>query len=173
MPGLNDPNFDDAVIYLCEHSAEGAMGFIINHQLDIPISSVFKQLELPFDLQCGEAPLFDGGPVQRDRGFILHAAGPRQWQSTTTLHSDICLTASQDILADMAHGNGPEVALVTIGYSAWEAGQLERELAENSWLTVPADSAIIFHTPMAERAAAAARSIGVELSALAHSAGHG
>jgi len=173
MPGLNDPNFDHAVIYLCEHTTDGAMGFIINHQLDIPISSVFKQLELSFDEQCGAAPLFDGGPVQRDRGFILHAAGERQWQSTLLLESDICLTASQDILADMAHGNGPPAALVTIGYSAWEAGQLERELADNSWLTVPADREIIFNTPMEQRAAAAARSIGVDLSALAHSAGHG
>jgi len=173
MPGLNDPNFDRALIYLCEHTAEGAMGFIVNQQLDIPISTVFQQLDLSFDEQFGRAPLFDGGPVQRDRGFILHAAEHRQWQSTTQLHSDICLTASQDILADMAHGRGPAAALVTIGYSAWSAGQLEGELADNAWLTLPADSKIIFDTPMAERSQAAARSIGLDLNALAHSAGHG
>lgn len=173
MPGLNDPTFESALIYLCEHTAEGAMGFIVNHQLDIPISTVFKQLELTFDEQCGLAPLFDGGPVQRDRGFILHDACERQWQSTTHLHSDICLTASQDILADIAVGRGPDCALVTIGYSAWSAGQLEQELADNAWLTVPANSDIIFRTPMAERQQAAAQSIGVDLSALAPDAGHG
>lgn len=172
MPGLNDPHFDHALIYLCEHSREGAMGFIVNHQLDIPISTVFQQLDLTYQEPFGRAPLFDGGPVQRDRGFILHASEQRQWQSTTQLHSEICLTASQDILADMALGRGPSAALVTIGYCAWAAGQLERELADNAWLTLPADSDIIFNTPMAERSQAAARSIGLDLDALAHSAGH-
>lgn len=172
MPGLDDPHFDHALIYLAEHTADGAMGFIVNQQLNIPLSTVFKQLQLSFDEQCGLAPLFDGGPVQRDRGFILHPAGRRQWQSTTQLHSDICLTASQDILADMALGRGPEAALVTIGYSAWSAGQLERELADNVWLILPGDSDILFHTPFAERSQAAARAIGLDLNALAHDAGH-
>ena len=172
MPRLSDPNFSQSVVYICEHSVDGAMGLIINHQLDIPVKAIFDQLELQYDDQYGNSLIFDGGPVQRDRGFILHRSCERQWESTLTIADDISLTASKDILSDIALGNGPEEALITLGYSSWEPGQLEEELTQNSWLTIPADSAIIFNTDCDNRAGAAASSIGVDIDMLALDAGH-
>jgi putative transcriptional regulator len=172
MPRLNDPNFAQSVVYICEHSADGAMGLIINQQLDIPAKAIFDQLELNYLDSYGNSLIFDGGPVQRDRGFILHKSSKQQWESTVPIAEDISLTASKDILSDIAQGKGPENALITLGYSSWESGQLEQELAQNSWLTIPADSAIIFDTACANRANAAASSIGVNLDMLALDAGH-
>ena len=172
MPGLNDPNFAQSVVYICEHNADGAMGLIINQQLDIPIKAIFDQLELSYLDECGNSLIFDGGPVQRDRGFILHPSVEQQWESTVAIGEDISLTASKDILTDIALGKGPTNALITLGYSSWEAGQLEQELTQNSWLTIPADSAIIFHTDCAKRAGAAASTIGLDLAMLSHDAGH-
>ena len=172
MPGLNDPNFAQSVVYICEHNADGAMGLIINQQLDIPVKAIFDQFELSYLDECGSSLIFDGGPVQRDRGFILHPSVEQQWESTVAIGEDISLTASKDILTDIALGRGPENALITLGYSSWEAGQLEQELSQNSWLTIPADSAIIFHTDCAKRAGAAASTIGLDLAMLSHDAGH-
>jgi putative transcriptional regulator len=172
MPGLNDPNFAQSVVYICEHNADGAMGLIINQQLDIPVKAIFDQLELSYLDECGNSLIFDGGPVQRDRGFILHSSVEQQWESTVAIGDDISLTASKDILTDIALGKGPTNALITLGYSSWEAGQLEQELTQNSWLTIPADSAIIFHTDCAKRAGAAASTIGLDLAMLSHDAGH-
>jgi putative transcriptional regulator len=172
MPGLNDPNFAHSVVYICEHNADGAMGLIINQQLDIPVKAIFDQLELSYLDECGNSLIFDGGPVQRDRGFILHSSVEQQWESTVAIGEDISLTASKDILTDIALGKGPTNALITLGYSSWEAGQLEQELTQNSWLTIPADSAIIFHTDCAKRAGAAASTIGLDLAMLSHDAGH-
>ena len=172
MPCLNDPNFAQSMVYICEHSVDGAMGLIINQQLDIPAKAIFDQLELNYLDSYGNSLIFDGGPVQRDRGFILHKSSEQQWESTVPIAEDISLTASKDILSDIAQGKGPESALITLGYSSWESGQLERELAQNSWLTIPADSAIIFDTACAKRADAAASSIGVNLDMLALDAGH-
>jgi putative transcriptional regulator len=172
MPGLNDPNFAQSVVYICEHNADGAMGLIINQQLDIPVKAIFDQLELSYLDECGNSLIFDGGPVQCDRGFILHSSVEQQWESTVAIGEDISLTASKDILTDIALGKGPTSALITLGYSSWEAGQLEQELTQNSWLTIPADSAIIFHTDCAKRAGAAASTIGLDLAMLSHDAGH-
>lgn len=172
MPGLNDPNFAESVVYICEHNADGAMGLVINQQLDIPVKAIFDQLELSYLDECGNSLIFDGGPVQRDRGFILHSSVEQQWESTVAIGEDISLTASKDILTDIALGKGPTNALITLGYSSWEAGQLEQELTQNSWLTIPADSAIIFHTDCAKRAGAAASTIGLDLAMLSHDAGH-
>lgn len=172
LPGLNDPNFAESVVYICEHNADGAMGLIINQQLDIPVKAIFDQLELSYLDECGNSLIYDGGPVQRDRGFILHSSVEQQWESTVAIGEDISLTASKDILTDIALGKGPTNALITLGYSSWEAGQLEQELTQNSWLTIPADSAIIFHTDCAKRAGAAASTIGLDLAMLSHDAGH-
>jgi len=172
MPGLNDPNFAQSVVYICEHSADGAMGLIINQPLNIPAKAIYDQLELSYGEEYGSAVIFDGGPVQRDRGFILHPTVDKQWESTVEIAADISLTASKDILSDIAVGNGPENALITLGYSSWAAGQLEEELTQNSWLTIPADSAIIFHTDSAKRAGAAAFTIGLDLAMLSPDAGH-
>ncbi|MFT7690718.1 MAG: putative transcriptional regulator [Porticoccaceae bacterium] len=172
MPGLNDPNFAQSVVYICEHSADGAMGLIINQPLNIPAKAIYDQLDLSYGDEYGSALIFDGGPVQRDRGFILHPTVDKQWESTVEIAADISLTASKDILSDIAVGNGPENALITLGYSSWAAGQLEEELTQNSWLTIPADSAIIFHPDRATRAGAAASTIGLDLAMLSSDAGH-
>lgn len=172
MPGLNDPNFEHAVVYICEHTENGAMGFIINHQLDITAKAIFDQLDLKHDEETGRSLIFDGGPVQRDRGFILHRSSEQQWESTHEISDGISLTASQDILSEIAVGQGPKNPLITLGYSGWGAGQLEEELAQNSWLTIPADAAIIFDTDCSQRAEAAAASIGLDLDMLSPDAGH-
>jgi len=172
MPGLHDDNFSGSVVYICEHNSEGAMGLIINQQLDIPAKAVFDRLELKYNQQEGDELIFDGGPIQQDRGFILHSASDQKWESTIHIGSDISLTTSKDILGDIALGTGPKDALITLGYSSWGGGQLEEELKDNSWLVIPADSAILFNTDCARRAQAAALSIGLNLDMLALESGH-
>lgn len=172
MPGLNDPNFQHSLVFICEHTADGAMGFIINSPLDLTSRAIFEQLNLPFTEEAGNQPLFNGGPVQRERGFILHRGGNRKWESTLTVSEEIALTASRDILDDIANGQGPSDHLITLGYSGWGPGQLDYELMQNSWLTIPASSAIIFDVEIAKRASVAASSIGLDLGMLSSSAGH-
>jgi putative transcriptional regulator len=172
MPSLNDGTFTGSVVYICEHNSDGAMGLIINQQLDIPVSAIFDQLQIHYQSVHGDFLIFDGGPVQRDSGFILHRTCSKKWKSTVSIGDDISLTTSKDVLSDIALGVGPKQRLVTLGYSSWGAGQLEQELKENSWLTTPANSAIIFDTDCATRAKAAASSIGLDLNTLALDSGH-
>jgi len=172
MPNLGGGSFAGSVVYVCEHSADGAMGLIINQQLDITVKAIFDQLQLQYESQHGDYRVFDGGPIQQDRGFILHRTCDQQWESTVSIGGDISLSASKDILSDIALGTGPKDSLITLGYSSWSAGQLEEELKQNSWLTVPANSAIIFNTNCAQRAEAAASSIGLDLHMLALDSGH-
>ena len=172
MPGLHDDNFSGSVVYICEHNVEGAMGLIINQQLDIPAKAVFDRLELKYNQQEGDELIFDGGPIQQDRGFILHSTSDQKWESTIHIGSDISLTTSKDILGDIALGTGPKDALITLGYSSWGGGQLEEELKDNSWLVIPADSAVLFKTDCAQRAQAAALTIGLNLDMLALESGH-
>ena len=172
MPGLNDEHFSGSVVYICEHNAEGAMGLIINQQLDIPAKAVFDRLELEQKNNQGDELIFDGGPIQQDRGFILHSTSDQKWESTIHIGGGVSLSTSKDILGDIALGGGPKDSLITLGYSSWEAGQLEREIKENTWLTIPADSSIIFDTHCTQRAHAAALSIGLNLDSLALDSGH-
>lgn len=172
MPSLNDENFSGSLVYICEHNADGAMGLIINQQLDIPAKAVFDRLDLQQKNNRGDELIFDGGPMQQDRGFILHSSCDKKWESTIYICGDISLSTSKDILGDIALGSGPKDSLITLGYSSWEAGQLEQELKENIWLTVPADYSIIFNTDCAHRAQAAALSIGLNLDYLALYSGH-
>ncbi|WP_438950920.1 YqgE/AlgH family protein [Porticoccus sp.] len=172
MPGLLDPNFSHAVIYICEHSPDGAMGLVINNPLDIPISQIFEQFEMTYSPHIGAQPLLSGGPVQIDRGFVLHRAGERQWESTRTISGEISLTASRDIISDIAVERGPGELIITLGYAGWGPGQLEEELAHNAWLTVPGDANILFNTPFEQRASAAAAKIGIDLNMLSTDAGH-
>ena len=172
MPGLRDPHFSHAVVYICEHSEEGAMGLVVNNQLNIPVKAIFDQLQLKYSDATSSPLIFSGGPVQRDRGFILHQNCTQKWESTVEISRDISLTASKDILSDIALGNGPEHSLITLGYSSWGPGQLEEEIVQNSWLTVPADSAIIFNTECKNRARAAASSIGIDINKLSFISGH-
>jgi len=172
MPGLRDPNFSRSVVYICEHSQDGAMGLIINQELNIPVNAIFRQLDLDYHDGCGDNLILDGGPVARDRGFILHQASTQRWESTVDISDDVSLTASKDILSDIAVGKGPQHALIALGYSSWDAGQLEQELTTNSWLTIPAKSAIIFNTQCDKRADVAAASIGIKLNMLSMDIGH-
>lgn len=172
MPGLQDPNFTQAVIYICEHSEEGAMGLAINHPIDVPMSRVFEEMQLAYPSRLGKRPLLCGGPVQRERGFILHKTSAGHWESTMEISPDVSITASRDILRDIASEKGPEDSYITLGYAGWGPGQLEEELANNSWLTIPADPDIIFSIPFDQRARATAAKIGVDIDRLSSQAGH-
>jgi putative transcriptional regulator len=172
MPGLLDPSFSHTVIYLCEHGTDGAMGLVINDPLDIPLSQIFEQLEFSYTPRTGEQTLLSGGPVQMDRGFVLHSPGEHQWESTRPISNDIYLTSSSDIIADIAKDQGPNNSIIALGYAGWGPGQLEEELADNAWLTVSGDSDIIFHVPFHDRASAAAAKIGIDINQLSSHLGH-
>ncbi len=148
------------------------MGLVVNSPLDIPLSQVFEQLEISSSSKIGDQALLSGGPVQTDRGFVLHRPAERKWESTLAISSDICLTASKDIISDIAQERGPNDLIITLGYSGWGPGQLEEELVNNAWLTVPADANIVFNVPFEQRAGAAAAKIGVDLNQLSINAGH-
>lgn len=171
MPGLNDSSFAHTVTYICEHSDKGAMGLVINSATPMQLSEVFAQMGLDDSASIGDQIIMSGGPVQQERGFVLHPTGS-QWQSTLEVSADISLTASRDIISALAEGRGPQKYLVALGYAGWGEGQLEAEIAANSWLTVPADKEIIFDTPFEQRWAAAARSLGVDVNLIAGTAGH-
>ena len=172
MPSLMDPNFSRTVTYICEHSDEGAIGLVINRPLDIDLGEVFRQLNLDdADPDMSELPVLHGGPVQMDRGFVIHDSA-MPWESTTNVADSIHVTTSQDILLSMAGGKGPNRAAVALGYAGWGAGQLEREMAENSWLSTPADTQILFDTPFADRWREAAGLIGIDPDKIAPDAGH-
>ncbi len=160
MPGLQDETFARSVVYLCEHSERGALGLMINKPSDITLKHLFEKVDLPLersDLQT--APVFQGGPVSTERGFVLHEAvytgedRPEDgvYASTLVIPGGLEMTTSKDVLEAMSTGAGPRKVLVSLGYSSWGEGQLESELGENSWLTVGADPAVIFDTPVDQR----------------------
>jgi putative transcriptional regulator len=167
MPSMADPNFEQTVTYVCEHNADGALGLVINRPLDMNLGEVFDQLDLGVEsTRWLEQPIYRGGPVQSDRGFVLHDLPETDWDSSLRVSDVLAVTTSQDILASMARGEGPERALFALGYAGWGAGQLEEEMAANAWLSVPADPAVIFDTPSEHRWHAAARLLGVDLQTL-------
>ncbi len=171
MPGLQDPNFSRTVTYICEHSDQGAMGIVINRPMDLQLKDLWEQLDIsPQDPKVGEMPIYLGGPVQTDRGFVLHTKGT--YGSTLDITSEISITTSRDILEAIAEDRGPEHALIALGYAGWGSGQLEEEMSANSWLSGPADQKILFHLPASERWQAAARLLGVDLNLLSSDAGH-
>lgn len=172
MPSMDGGIFANSLTYICEHNADGAMGIIVNHQLDLKLDDIFKFLEISDIHYPHPEPILAGGPVQTDRGFVLHRSTREHWQSTLKISSQISLTTSQDILSAIAHNAGPTDSLVALGYAGWGAGQLERELSENAWLTTPADANIIFNTPVELRAKAAAAQLGIDLALIAPQAGH-
>lgn len=172
MPHMEDPRFAQSVIYLCEHNADGAMGLVINRPSGLNLGDVLEQTspELSVPLDIGERIVFNGGPVQSERGFVLHR-GPRKWESSLDL-GPLQLTTSRDILVDMTRGQGPGESFVALGYAGWEAGQLEQELLDNVWLSCPADYHILFELAAELRLNAAARSLGIDLGLLTSQAGH-
>jgi len=172
MPALADPNFSHSVTLVCEHNERGALGIVINRPLEMRMAEVLEQLSLETsDARLRDMPVLAGGPVQRDRGFVLHRPGPRRWESTMRVSKSLHVTTSRDVLAAMAEGEGPDPAVIALGYAGWEAGQLDEELLQNAWLTVPCDESLIFELPYEQRWHSAARLLGVELSRISTQAG--
>ena len=177
MPSLNDPNFEQSVSYICEHNNEGAMGVVINRPMDLSFAELCEQLEIEVtDNEIADYPIFDGGPVEVDRGFILHTP-IGEWESTLVVTKDIGLTMSQDIIEAIANGyssdsNPPKHFIIALGYAGWSEDQIEDEIAGNVWLNVPASSDILFTTPTDKRWAAAAAALGINLQTLSSDIGH-
>jgi putative transcriptional regulator len=178
MPGLSDALFGRSVVFMCEHSERGALGLVINKPSDIRLPRLFEKIDLPMgraDLR--DTPVFQGGPIQTERGFVLHdaidsAEGESIYASTLAIPGGLEMTTSKDVLEAMASGAGPRRVLVTLGYASWAQGQLESEITENSWLTVAADPALIFDTPVHERYERAMALLGLQPWMLAPDAGH-
>ena len=176
MPGMADDTFAGTVIYLCEHSASGALGLVINKPIDIKLRNLFEKVELSLSREeIGEQPVYFGGPIQTERGFVLHekyGEEPSHYSSTLSIPGGLAMTTSKDVLEAMADGAGPKRVLITLGYSGWQAGQLEDELGRNGWLTVDADPAVIFDTPIEERYDRALSLLGFDPRMLSQDAGH-
>ena len=184
MPGLEDASFARSVVYLCEHSERGALGLIINKPTDISLKKLFDKVDLSLGrADLTDQPVYQGGPVQTERGFVLHdpitqvAEGAEEaeesiYASTMTIPGGLEMTTSKDVLEALAEGAGPRRVLVTLGYAAWGEGQLESELAENSWLTVGADRTVIFDTPVDQRYDRALALLGLQAWMLSPEAGH-
>ncbi len=177
MPGMADDNFARSVVYMCEHNEKGALGLVINKPIDIKLKSLFEKVELSLDREeLAEQPVYFGGPVQTERGFVLHeTTGMNASPYTSTLvipGGGLEMTTSKDVLEAMSNGAGPKRVLVTLGYSGWSAGQLEDELGRNGWLTVDADPAVIFDTPCEQRYDRALSLLGIDPRMLSTDAGH-
>lgn len=179
MPTMSDSYFARTLVFVCEHNENGALGIIVNRPIDLSVAGLFEKVDLPFQANddLGKAPVYLGGPVQTDRGFVLHRPAG-EWQSSIKVNvagADIALTSSRDVLLAMGEGKEPQDVLITLGYAGWEAGQLENELTENAWLTVEANpntADILFKLPYEERLAAAMQTLGIQFSQLAEVAGH-
>ncbi|MDH4391100.1 MAG: YqgE/AlgH family protein [Aquabacterium sp.] len=175
MPGMGDDTFSGAVVYLCEHTENGALGLVINKPIDIKLKNLFQKVELSLDSShLAEQPVFFGGPVQTERGFVLHErqGDTPVYSSTLSIPGGLEMTTSKDVLEALSNGAGPKRLLVTLGYSGWAAGQLEDELGRNGWLTVDAVPEIIFDTPVAERYDRAVSLLGFDPRMLSQEAGH-
>jgi putative transcriptional regulator len=176
MPSMLDPVFGGSVIYLCEHNAEGALGVIINKPTDMTMDTLFERIDLRLEIATNGVPLdkqpvMFGGPVQVERGFVLHAPAS-QYSSMIRVSGEVALTTSKDVLEAVGSGNGPDRFLVSLGCAGWGAGQLEDEIARNGWLTVAARQDIIFDTPIEARFVAALKLLGIDPMMLSGEAGH-
>ena len=172
MPALADPNFFQTVVYISEHNPSGALGLVINRPLNLSLGQLLEHLQIATDRpDLASMPVFHGGPVQPEQGFVLHSP-VGHWGATLRVTERIGITTSRDILQATARGEGPESLLVALGYAGWGPGQLEQELVENAWLSGPADFDILFHTPSERRWLAAAALLGIDLNLLSTDAGH-
>jgi putative transcriptional regulator len=172
MPNMVDPFFSRTLTYICEHNEQGALGLVVNRPIDMTLEVLFEQISVPLareDLRG--VPVHFGGPVQMDRGFVLHRP-VGEWQSTMPVQDDIGLTTSKDILQAVGRGEGPRSLLVTLGYAGWAPGQLEQEISQNAWLTVRAQPSVIFDLPPEERLPAAMELLGIDFARLSDDAGH-
>lgn len=172
MPALSDTNFARTVTFICEHNQDGAMGIIINRPLSITLDEILQHIKVKnCPQEVGAMPVFLGGPIQQNRGFVLHRP-TGCWETTLMVSEEVGITASCDILNAIAQGQGPQQTLIALGYAGWGSNQLEQELAENVWLSAPASSSIVFDTPYEQRWKAAAALVGVDLSRLSREIGH-
>ncbi|MCF7964962.1 MAG: YqgE/AlgH family protein [Methylobacter tundripaludum] len=173
MPNLADPNFFHTVAYLCQHNADGALGIVINRSTDMKLGEIFKQMDIKVTSPASaETPVFAGGPVQQERGFVVHTSGG-DWHATLPVSETISLTTSRDVLEAIAAGEGPDQYVVALGYAGWGAGQLEKEIMDNAWLNTPSGKQVLFDTPVNLRWTAAANQIGIDINQLTAPAGHG
>jgi putative transcriptional regulator len=172
MPNMADPNFSRTLTYICEHNEEGALGVIVNRPTDLDMAALFDQIGIELERTdlAGQA-VYYGGPVQTERGFVLHQPAG-EWQSTMAVNDHLGLTTSKDILEAVGRGHGPAKLMVSLGYSGWSQGQLEDELGQNAWLSVKADPQVIFDLPVADRLNAAMKILGIDFAMLSDDAGH-
>jgi putative transcriptional regulator len=172
MPAMDDPYFSKTLIYVAEHNDQGALGLIVNRPIDMDLATLFEKIDVPLESpDLGKLPVYFGGPVQTDRGFVLHRP-VGNWQSTLAVTPEVGLTSSRDVLLAVGKEGLPSEIMVTLGYSGWGAGQLESELAQNAWLTVPANSHILFDLPFEERLPSAMETLGIDFANLSEKAGH-
>ncbi|HEX2540866.1 MAG TPA: YqgE/AlgH family protein [Caldimonas sp.] len=178
MPGMGDGTFAGTVVYLCEHTEKGALGLVINKPIDITLKNLFDKVELSLDREdIAELPVYFGGPVQTERGFVLHEAqdGADEdslYNSSLKIEGGLEMTTSKDVLEAISSGAGPKKMLVTLGYSGWAAGQLEDEISRNGWINVEAEPGIIFDTPVHQRYDKALSLLGIDAGMLSSDAGH-
>jgi putative transcriptional regulator len=172
MPGMDDPNFNRGVTLLCQHNDDGALGITVNRPSEFVLQDLLGQVGLKCtDASLADLPVYDGGPVHRERGFVLHSPD-RRYESSMKVGEQIVITTSRDVLEDIASGTGPARFLVALGYAGWGAGQLENEMRENAWLHVMADSDLIFDLPVEQRWEGAVARLGIEVGRLQPSGGH-
>jgi len=172
MPTLTDPYFAQAVLYICEHNENGAIGIVINHPLDLSLAEIFKQMDIKVENSTAkDSPVLCGGPVHPERGFVIHTPGGT-WRSSLEMNSEISVTTSRDILQAIAENQGPADAIITLGYASWTAGQLEQEIIDNFWITCPVSADVLFKIPFGDRWQAALQIIGVDIQRLSRDVGH-
>ena len=173
MPLLDDPNFSKTVILICQHNESGAMGIVVNRAISRSLGEIFLDLSMPInDLSVMTMPVYDGGPVQQEVGFVIHNGKETDWDSSISISPSLCLTTSRDILVAMASGSGPEKAVLGLGYAGWGPGQLEEEIKNNSWFSAPADAGIVFEESMANKWNDAAKLLGIDYLQLSSQVGH-
>ncbi|HEY9102163.1 YqgE/AlgH family protein [Chitinimonas sp.] len=172
MPAMADPIFAKSLVFVCDHNDQGAMGVIVNRPLGMDVRTLFQQVDIELRRDdVAEQEVYFGGPVQTDRGFVLHQP-LGNWQSTLAVEDELGLTTSKDVLLAVGEGGGPERMFISLGYAGWEAGQIESELAQNAWLTVDADIEVVFSLPAEQRYEAALGLLGIDMAMLSDTAGH-
>ena len=171
MPNMVDPNFNGTLTYICDHGEQGALGVVVNRPIELDLSMLFEQIGLSLPERLQHQTVYFGGPVQTERGFVLHTP-PQTFTSTITVNDEVSLTTSKDVLEAVSQGAGPNKFMVSLGYAGWEPGQLEEEIKNNAWLSVAADPQVIFDLEPGERLHAAIRLLGIDFSNLSDEAGH-
>ena len=171
MPNMVDPNFHGSLTYICEHNEQGALGVVVNRPIELDLSTLFEQIGLPLPERLHSDTVYFGGPVQTERGFVLHTP-PLTFNSTLTIGNAVSLTTSKDVLEAVSQGGGPDKFMVSLGYAGWSPGQLEEELKQNAWLSVAADPQVIFDLPPEARLSAAMKLLGIDFASLSDEAGH-